>query len=160
MRKVISGGQTGVDRAALLAAKFIGLRTGGWMPKGWRALDGCHPDFAEKYAMRECELINYRHRTELNVKHSDGTLRLAHTFTSPGELCTMKAIKRIGKPFIDVAANEPRDLLYVINWIDENEIETLNVAGNSEQTAPGIQKFAFGWLVALFALYLQLGKDQ
>ena len=71
--KIVSGGQTGVDRAALDVALDLGLEAGGWVPRGRRAEDGV---IAERYPVRECESDAYAERTRLNVRDSDATLVL------------------------------------------------------------------------------------
>ena len=90
LERVISGGQTGADRGALAAAKAAGIPTGGWMPAGFRALDGEHPEFAELYGVREHADPRYPPRTALNVKESDATLCFATDWDSPGEVLTRR----------------------------------------------------------------------
>ncbi|HSQ58757.1 MAG TPA: putative molybdenum carrier protein, partial [Gemmata sp.] len=60
LERVISGGQTGADRGALIAARAAGIATGGFMPRGFLAHDGNHPEFAELYDMRETESSRYQ----------------------------------------------------------------------------------------------------
>ena len=84
LRKVISGAQTGADRAALIAAKRFGFITGGHMPAGFLALDGTHPGFADLYGMETTASTEYPPRTRQNVQNSDATLRLAMNWSSPG----------------------------------------------------------------------------
>jgi hypothetical protein len=141
MIKVISGGQTGADIAALRVAKECGLETGGWMPKGFKTLAGPRPEYAELYGLRENDSTSYRDRTFDNVCDSDATLRLAHDFSSPGERCTLKAIFEYGRPSMDIAfvwnAGLPSTLvtdtatLEVKQWIRDTNIQILNVAGNA-----------------------------
>jgi hypothetical protein len=150
LKRVISGGQTGADRAGLIAAKAAGIPTGGWMPRGFIAYDGERPDFAELYGIAEVASDRYPPRTAKNVRESDGTLRFATNFDSPGELLTLKLCKAHGKPHLDVRPGgdiEPSD---AVAWLCENEIRILNVAGNSEQTSPGIQDFVLGFLEEVF----------
>jgi hypothetical protein len=155
--KVISGGQTGVDQAALRAAKSCGLLTGGYMPKGWLTLAGPKPEFQLKYRMVECSSPGYPARTYVNVKASHGTLRIAKNFDSPGELCTLKAIKRYQRPYFDVRAcfklsgYLDHAVESVINWLQHEQIGVLNVAGNTERTAPGIGEWAEKLLVGTFS---------
>jgi len=75
LTKIISGGQTGADRAALDAAIDLGIPHGGWIPKGRNAEDGTLPD---KYQLQEMPTASYPKRTEQNVIDSDGTLILSH----------------------------------------------------------------------------------
>ena len=157
MIKVISGGQTGVDQAALMAAKAAGIATGGWMAHGWQTLDGIHEEFRELFCMEECPDRGYSPRTVRNVRDSDGTLCIAKNFTSPGELCTHRAVLAYRKPSFSVRWHPvhgmSRTAQEVINWIIVCGIDTLNVAGNSEQTARGIQTRAYDFLLSVFLLW-------
>lgn len=154
--KVISGGQTGVDQAALAAAQATGLTTGGWMPLGWRTLTGARADFHDIYNMTECQDYGYGPRTDLNVGDATATLRFAKTFGSPGERRTLIALQRFNKPHLDIAwkrgALLPPPAL-VVDWLISYRVTTLNVAGNSEQTAPGIYQAAYDFLLPVFALW-------
>jgi hypothetical protein len=160
LNKVISGGQTGVDLAALKAAKALGIPTGGWMPKGWKTLEGPRPTYADLYGMKEHSSANYQHRTWDNVGMADGTLRLYHNKNSPGEKCTMNGIIHHNKPYYDVNLThwsklmtyQKENLCFIINnhLILAHNIKVLNVAGNSERTAPGIEAEAFELLTLLF----------
>lgn len=141
LTKIISGGQTGADLAGVVVAKRFGLQTGGVMPKGFRTLDGNHPEFAELFGMIEDTSPTYPPRTFKNVFAADGTVRFAANFKSGGEICTMNAIKKANKPHFDVnvlGSVQPSDLA---QWIKDRQIKILNVAGNSEKTAPGIGEF-------------------
>ncbi|MCD6446738.1 MAG: putative molybdenum carrier protein, partial [Candidatus Marinimicrobia bacterium] len=71
MTKIISGGQTGADRAGLDAAMELNIPVGGWCPKGRKSEDG---PIDNKYPLQETTSGDYRVRTERNVKESDGTL--------------------------------------------------------------------------------------
>jgi len=148
LTKIISGGQTGADRGGLVAGKEAGIATGGWMPKGYIAQDGCHPEFAELYGIQEHPSPQYPPRTFLNAKESDGTVRFAINFNSPGEICTLNAVHQYKKLHFDVnilGTVTPGDLAA---WIRDNNIKTLNVAGNSEKSAPGIEEFVIVFLLA------------
>ncbi len=132
--KVISGGQTGADQAGLVVGKRFGFITGGWMPRGFKTLTGPRPDLKDLYNVQEHLSDSYAPRTELNVKESDGTVRLAGVLTSKGEICTLKAIKRFKKPYFDVDLTDPPPVKEFAKWLTDNKISVLNVAGNSEQT--------------------------
>lgn len=148
LEKVISGGQTGADRAGLVVAKELGLKTGGMMPLGFRAMDGDHPEYAKEYGMKENPFRTYPGRTRWNVANSDGTVRIATNWGSAGELLTLKCIREQGKPFFDVhvEALKGREITDKIaefeSWLWTMGIKTLNVAGNSERTSPGIFEWA------------------
>lgn len=144
LEKIISGAQTGADLAALEVAVLMGIPTGGWMPRQFRNETGCHPEFARLYGLQATEFDGYPARTEMNVQHSDGTLRFAHNFGTAGERCTMRYIKKWGKPWFDYDFNSAQafdgtSARGVRLWLADNHIRTLNVAGNSESRAPGMQ---------------------
>jgi hypothetical protein len=152
--KVISGGQTGVDIAALRAAKAVGLQTGGWMPRGYRTLVGPKPIYADLYGLQEHTSSSYPPRTHQNISDSDATLRIACDFDSAGERCTHQGIVKHRKPYMDVPYS-PRfqtaiHISTMCSWILEKRIRILNVAGNSEFTTPGIEAVAEGYLIKLF----------
>lgn len=151
LKKVISGFQTGADIAGVEQAKVYGFETGGTMPFGYKTLDGCKPEYKELYGAKCHKSSSYVPRTRQNVRDADGTIRLAYNFSSKGEVCTLKAIKDHKKPYIDVDLESPRPLSEVLAWLEENGIETLNVAGNAEQTAAGTYKMASSYLKALFS---------
>lgn len=100
----------------------------------------------------ETKSDKYPPRTYANAKDSDGTIRIASNFDSPGEVCTLKAIEQYNKPYIDVEYRQPRSAQEVANWIRENNIDVLNVAGNRETFAPGIQRFVEEYLTEVFRL--------
>lgn len=152
IQKIISGGQTGVDQAALRAAKRLGISTGGWAPRNWQTLEGPMSQLAD-YGLVESAGA-YAWRTEQNVRDSDATIRIARDFLTTGERCTLRAILKHKKPHKDFtvignlcclvtgssALVDPATVL--LGWCVENEIHVLNVAGNSERTAPGIGAIA------------------
>ncbi len=148
---IISGGQTGADRGALIAARRCSIGTGGWMPRGFRALDGDHPEFALRYGIREHTSRNYPPRTRMNVRSADGTIRIATTFDSPGERLTLRAIRQYDTPLLDIDASSPLSVAMVRDWLRQHGIRTLNVAGNSERTSPGIQQFITDYLSRVLA---------
>jgi hypothetical protein len=152
LQRVISGGQTGADRAALAAAKAAGIATGGWMPKGFRAQDGPRPEFAALYGIREHTSERYPPRTALNAKESDATLRFATEWDSAGEVLTLRMCERYGKPHLDVTPGGPITPADVIEWLVRNNVRVLNVAGNTERTAPGIGAFVTTFLTEVFPL--------
>jgi hypothetical protein len=155
--KVISGGQNGSDQAALRAAKELGYKTGGWMPNGWITLDGPRPEFKELYDMKEC-YAGYKARTEANVIDSDATLLFASDFKSPGERCTFNAIRKFAKPYFKVHTTDDKleEALAWLKWIDG---QTLNVAGNSESTSPGIGEMAYLFLLELLSRHQIMIQD-
>lgn len=149
VRKIISGGQTGADIAALQVAKRLGLETGGFISKGFRTIEGARPELAEQYGLIEMDTVAYPPRTYSNVEVSDGTMRFAYSFLTRGEQCTMKAIKKFNKPYfdVDVAKQKPfpfsSEILLASAWIMDNNIRVLNVAGNA---VPDIEPFVIEFL--------------
>lgn len=151
LERVISGGQTGADRAALVAAKAAGVPTGGWMPNGFLAQDGPHPEFADLYGVREHASNRYPPRTALNVKESDATLRFATVWDSPGEVLTLDLCRRYKRPHLDVSPGGDMTPESVAAWVRANGVRVLNVAGNTERTSPGITAFVTAFLADVFA---------
>lgn len=141
LRKVISGGQAGADQAGLVAAEAFGLETGGFAPTGFATVHGSAPELGSRYGLIEGG--DYVARTWKNVRHSDATVRFASNFNSPGELCTLRAINRFSRPYLDIqlpAQVAPAaDLL--ANFIERQAVSVLNVAGNADRAAPRGQNF-------------------
>ena len=133
--KIISGGQTGVDRAALDVALALGLPVGGWCPKGRRAEDGRIPD---RYPLTETPERNYQTRTRRNIEDADGTLILNLGKLDGGTALTVKLARQIGKPCLIVALEEGIEPTAFRAWLDANHITALNVAGPRESKRPGV----------------------
>lgn len=144
IRKIISGGQTGADRGGLVAARNLGIETGGWAPKGFRTDAGPDPLLASRYGLRGHTSPSYPPRTRLNVLESDGTLIIIRHNMTPGSRMTKRLCKKHKKPYLIVrctAAITQSTVACVSTWIEEHEIEVLNVAGSRERTSPGIFDF-------------------
>lgn len=149
LRRIISGGQTGVDRGALNAALAKGLLHGGWCPRGRRAEDGRIPD---RYALRETESRRYAARTEQNVRDCDATLILCRGAMEGGTKLTRLLAARHDKPCLVIdLVQEPRPD-EVLSWLHANQVETLNVAGPRESTCPGIAAQAEQFIARLIDL--------
>ena len=151
LEKLVSGGQTGADQASLRAGRRLGLETGGWAPRGWRTLAGLAPWLAD-YGLAEYHSSAYAGRTAANVRDSDATVRFARDFFSPGERCTLKAINSFKRPYHDVHVDWIRLHEAVargsfVKFLVDNKVKVLNVAGNSEETAPGIGRAVEEFLV-------------
>jgi Circularly permutated YpsA SLOG family len=146
--KVISGGQTGVDRAALDAALACGLPVAGWCPGGRRAEDGV---IAARYPLIETPSIKYPQRTAWNVRDSDATLILTLRELDSGSKLTAEVAKRLGKPCLVVSLSSYPETVHLeelLPWTVDQAV--LNVAGPRESRCPGIYPRAFGFLVRLF----------
>jgi hypothetical protein len=127
--KIISGGQTGADRAALDFAIKHNIPHGGWLPKGRKTEDGRLPD---NYQLREMPTAEYSKRTEKNILDSDGTLIISHGLLSGGSALTRELAKKHKKPWIhiDMADLSLETAVHrLISWIERNTIKVLNVAG-------------------------------
>ena len=145
---IISGGQTGVDRAALDVALELHLPCGGWCPKGRRAEDGCIP---ERYPLKETSTAAYPQRTESNVRDSDGTLVLTVGEPNGGTALTIALARRHSKHHLVVNLNQKADMKAIRQWRQSNRIEVLNVAGPRESENPGIYSKAYTFLHQLLA---------
>ena len=145
--KIVSGGQTGVDRAALDVALELGIPCSGWCPKGRLAEDGPIP---ERYPLEETTLPVYPQRTEWNVRDSDGTLVLTiGTALAPGgsgTALTIQLARRQKKPCLIVNLNDHPAIERVRRWCLANRIRILNVAGPRESENRGIYSKAVEFL--------------
>jgi hypothetical protein len=149
--KIISGGQTGVDRAALDAAIKWGIPHGGWCPKGRLAEDGI---IAAQYSLQETESSDYDERTLLNVRDSDGTLIIIQgdiTQVTDGTILTKKAVEKQNKPFFILDLSHEIDILNVIDWVKAKKIKILNVAGPRESQSSRIYNNSLILLESLIA---------
>jgi hypothetical protein len=149
LKMICSGGQTGADMGGLLAAKQMGITTGGYIPKGCITEDGPRPAIAKHFNLTETSTSRYEPRTYANAKLGDGTIRFATDWYSAGEICTLEAIEKYSKPYIDIDPTNPRPVSEVEKWIKDNNIKVLNVAGNRESKSPGICKFTREYIVKL-----------
>jgi hypothetical protein len=149
IEKLISGGQTGVDRAALDVARELGIASGGWCPQGRRAEDG---PLADCYPLQETPAGEYAQRTEWNVRDADGTLVLTRSRPSEGTAFTIEMARRHGKPclVLDVSAGQPSPAT-ARAWAHAHGVRILNVAGPRESKCPGIYEEAKALLRQLLA---------
>ena len=141
--RIVSGGQTGVDRAALDVALEMGLPCGGWCPRGRRAEDGTIP---ERYPLRETPWHGYPQRTRWNVRDSDGTLVLTAGAPDRGTALTLQLAGRLHKPCLAVDLDAGPSADAVREWARTNHLPVLNVAGPRESSAPGIYARALQFL--------------
>ncbi|MDX8389366.1 MAG: putative molybdenum carrier protein [Mariprofundaceae bacterium] len=157
LKKVISGGQTGVDRAALDAAMRLGVEIGGWCPKGRRALDGVIPS---KYLLTETREKTYQTRTKWNVRDSDASLIICRDEPTGGTALTIKYCEQLGKPYqvYQLKAGEgsyvgsPEDPQGLVYWLNTMGIKVLNVAGPREGKYCPVYDHAYRFLVELLRL--------
>jgi hypothetical protein len=146
--RVVSGGQTGVDRAALDVALALRIPCGGWCPRGRRAEDGVIP---ARYPLRETPTTRYPQRTEWNVRDSDATLILTRGRPRGGTALTLRLAGQLAHPWhvVDLAA--PRDPTVATEWLQAHAVRALNVAGPRESEAPGIHAEAAEFLRIVLA---------
>lgn len=149
--KVISGGQTGVDQAGLFAAADLNIATGGHAPKGWRTQKG-PAKWLEDYGLIEHSSPNYPPRTRLNVQSADLTIILGD-HTSPGCKLTRRYCHEHEKPYIIVNYFNDNDFVSCYRTLTEKLPDDLvvNIAGNREESTPGIEKKATKFLKRLFS---------
>lgn len=129
IRKIISGGQTGADQAALDAAIKLGIPHGGWIPKGRLTEIGALP---EKYKLTEMPDTGYASRTEQNVIDSSGTLIISHGPLTEGSEYTRQMAIKHHRPWLHIDLNKIpafKSATLISSWINKNKIEILNVAG-------------------------------
>jgi hypothetical protein len=154
---IISGGQTGADRAALDFAIERGIPHGGWCPRGRIAEDG---PIAEKYILRETPSRKYSQRTEWNIRDSDATV--AFTIGAAlvgGTGLTMRLAAEFGKPALHLArdafVSEDEDAVAaaaadLVRFLDQHEVAVLNVAGPRASQEPDVGKFVCDVLAQAF----------
>lgn len=165
--RIVSGGQTGVDRAALDAGMHAGVSVGGWCPRGRRAENGTIP---ARYPLQETAARSYAVRTEWNVRDSDGTLILVLSEISSGTRMTIEAARSCAKPvqivhlhpssepgLLTVENSRSDQLQMVVEWMQRNKIRVLNVAGprgsSSRLIYPMAREFLEQLLEVLFPEY-------
>jgi hypothetical protein len=134
---VMSGGQTGADRAALDWAIAHGIPHGGWCPQGRRSEDG---PIAARYRLVETPSRSYLHRTEWNVRDSDATLVFTlDAILDGGSKRTAVFADKHGKPWLHIYSGMAPSS--VVHFLSRNRVTRLNAAGKRESAAPGIGRF-------------------
>jgi ribA/ribD-fused uncharacterized protein len=116
------------------------------MPLGCITQLGARRDWKEQFGLEEDSSPTYPPRTEKNVMNSDATVRFYTEPESAGEKCTLKYILKHNKPYFDVDLRNPPLSEKLWEWVEENKIGVLNVAGNSERTSPGIERLVYNYL--------------
>jgi len=147
VKKIISGGQTGVDRAVLDAAMELGISTGGWCCAGRSGMDGSIP---EKYnTLQEAESSDYSVVTDWNIRDSDATLILnLGPLTRDSKLCYDFA-EDYKKPYLVCRFDAAISLPKVDERLKKIAPKTLNIAGPREEERPGIYEMSHGFLIQL-----------
>ena len=148
--KVVSGGQTGVDRAALDAAAELGLDLGGGCPAGRLAEDGVIPG---RYPLVETPDRAAAQRTDWNVRDSDAKLILHRGAPIGGTRLTMDLARRHGRPLLLRDLGTAVDARAIADWLGVNRVQILNCAGPRESESPGITHQSAQLLRQVFALW-------
>jgi hypothetical protein len=158
LKRVISGGQSGADIGGLKAAKACGIATGGWMPKGFLTEDGPRPEYERLYGMFALPTSEYTKRTRRNVEFARGTLCIARRWNADGVAATLRYAEELRRPMLKIDyPKSPRARLKtapeeIYRWLVDNNIFVLNVAGNRESNAEGIEQFTYELMVQVFQL--------
>jgi hypothetical protein len=161
LKKIISGGQTGADTAALEAAKAAMIETGGAMPSGFKNESGLWPQYKYEYDMYEISATDYPSRTRENIIKSDATLIITKRMSSNGTQLTQNLCHSLGKPCF---CHTKTSMLYdescspiIVDWLIKNKVSVLNVAGNRASLAPDIDKYTYSLVWSLIQLSCSVG---
>ncbi len=138
--KIISGGQTGADRAALDAAIANNVGHGGYCPKGRLAEDGKIPS---KYSLIETDSSDYAIRTRKNVTTADATLIIYHEQRDAGTELTLDTAREQSKPVLQVDIAAPIDVAVIKHWLLKENVKVLNVAGPRLSQCPQIYAYVY-----------------
>lgn len=145
IKKVVSGGQTGVDQAALAMAIEAGIEIGGWCPKG--GLDANGVNIRTLYpVLKEASTSIPDERTRLNIEDSDGTLIIVPRIPLPpsivdGTKLTIDYAAEKNKPHLEVSLSDKHDAVdKILSWVDQHDIRVLNIGGPRESSWPGIHR--------------------
>jgi hypothetical protein len=155
---IVSGGQTGADRAALDWAIETGIPHGGWCPRGRRSEDGKIPD---RYLLKETQGTQYAQRTEWNVRDSDGTV----IFTIDPDLRggvkrTVEFAREYRKPWLHLCQTVPIEACVerLLTFLHDHRIGILNVAGSRGSEEPDVGAFVHAVLAAVWDSLRQPAK--
>jgi hypothetical protein len=160
LERIVSGGQTGVDRGALDAALRHEFPCGGWCPPGRLAEDG---PIDRRYPLVEMDSGGYPERTRKNIADSDGTLIIHFGRIEGGTKLTLETSRAAAKPFIVIDATENtanRAAGLVLEFLEKHGIRTLNVAGPRGSTAPMARSYAEELVAAVIQRREQGSKEQ
>ena len=142
IRRIVSGGQTGVDRAALACAIDHGYDVGGFCPEGYRAEDGTIPERFRRYLTPTASRA-YSDRTRRNVELADATLIVARGPVVAGTALTRAVCRELGKPCLVIDVDDGAAEQSAVAWLSTVRPRVLNVAGPRESTSPGIGNTAY-----------------
>ena len=154
---MVSGGQSGADMGGLLAAKSLGIATGGYAPKHFKTENGDKPELGTVFGLLEAPTDHYADRTATNIEMSNAVILIARKFESAGSRLTHKLAVDSGKPIFEVvfpthaAVEDPIIWLSVLDWLHWHEPSVIMVAGNRESVAPGIEQWTREFITELFS---------
>lgn len=154
--KIVSGGQTGADRAALDVAIALSIPYGGWCPKGGWAEDMPNPPGLLNcyFQLKETESNDPAERTQFNVRDSNATLVViteSSQNTSPGTLLTRKTAEKLQRPILIIPADQSEAANKLEEWLSKLNVEIFNVAGPRESEAPGLYLLTRALLEKVFS---------
>lgn len=147
--KIISGGQTGADQAALDAALALNIPHGGWLPKGRKTENG---PLSLRYALQELPSSRYRDRTEKNILTADGTMIFSFGPLSGGSALTEALAIRHDRPFLHIdfdLVNRTQAIIQVEAWLQTMQIAIVNVAGPRASSEPRIYEAVYVLLTGI-----------
>jgi len=148
---IISGGQSGVDRAALDVARKCKINHGGWCPQG-RLAEDISP-LPSHYHLQETSSTDPNVRTEKNVDEADATLILLPNKTykmTSGTLFTVEYAIATKNQYLILSLAQPPARKNFIHWLSQYKVQTLNIAGPRESKVPGIYQLSYDWLISIF----------
>lgn len=145
--KIVSGGQTGVDRAALDTAIRLGIPHGGWCPHGRRAEDG---RLDKRYLLTETPGDDYLQRTEWNVRDSDATLILTCGPVEGGTAATRDYCRHWNKPLQLVDLSDSPEAEITRQWLTDNAVRVINIAGPRASKQSKSYELAMHYLEQVF----------
>lgn len=130
LERIISGGQTGADRAGLETAKALGITTGGTAPKHYMTEDGPDPSLKD-FGLVESPYTGYTNRTRQNVEDADLTVIFGQM--SGGSATTIRECLAVCKPYLSNPTPET-----LASHINHRHVRVLNVAGNRRSKNPKV----------------------
>jgi hypothetical protein len=152
IEKILSGGQTGVDRAALDVALELGIACGGWCPAGRHADDGPIP---ARYPLQETADMDHTVRTENNVRDSDGTLMFYRGKLQGGSAYAVLMAQKLKRPVLAIDVAAPPPPAEVVAWLARHGVRRVHIGGQREVTSPGIYAQAGGLIGNILRLALR-----
>ena len=153
---LITGGQLGADYGALLAAKSLGIPTGGFAPLGFKTEQGLRPELGTVFGLLESASSDYAVRTRQNIELCNALILIANKFESPGTRLTARLAFDYWVPVFEVpyslalGLDSPYLVADIRSWLKEHTPGVLMCAGNRESVAPGIERWTQQFLRAIF----------